>query len=112
MARAAAGPAYLPRVQAADPSRGTDTSFWTIWRLCFQGAFFRARDPTRRLSGALIALRAASDRSWIVIAARKERHMLEVTLRHHGAILNLAAAGPRARNSGRMALGAVLGCSI
>ena len=81
---------------AADLSRGTETSFWTIWRLCFQGAFFRARDPTRRLSGALAARRAASDRFWIVIAACKERRMLGVTLRHHGAILNLAAAGPRA----------------
>ena len=56
----------------------------------------RARDPTRRLSGALAARRAASDRFWIVIAACKERRMLGVTLRHHGAILNLAAAAPRA----------------
>ena len=30
MARAAAGPAYLPRVQAADLSRGTDMIFWAI----------------------------------------------------------------------------------
>ena len=82
----------------------------------------RVRDPTRRLSGALAAQRAVSDGSWIVIAACKERRMLDVNPRGaeapwtiamvHGANLNLAAAGPRARNSGRMALGAVLGCSI
>ena len=56
----------------------------------------RARDPTRRLSDGLAARRALSDGSWIVIAACKERRMLDVTLRHHRANLNSAAAGPRA----------------
>ena len=52
----------------------------------------RARDPTRRLGGALAAQRAVSDRSWIDLAACKERRRMELTLGHHGAMLDLAAA--------------------
>ena len=40
--RASAGArrAFIDGVpRATDHSRGTDTSFWTIWRLCFRDAF-------------------------------------------------------------------------
>ena len=37
-----------------------------------------------------------SDRSWIYLAACNDWYMMEVTLGHHGAILNLAAAALRA----------------
>jgi len=56
----------------------------------------RPRDPTRRLGGALAAQRAVSDRSWIYLAACNDWCMMEVTLGHHGAILNFAAAELRA----------------
>ena len=48
-------------------------------------------DSKRRLGGALAAQRAVSDRSWIDLAACKERRRMELTLGHHGAILNLGA---------------------
>ena len=41
---------------------------------------FAARDPTRRLGGALAAQRAVSGRSWMGLAPCKKRRMLEVTL--------------------------------
>ena len=56
----------------------------------------RARDPTRRLGGALAAQRAVSDRSWIDLAACKERRRMELTLGHHGAILDFETAAERA----------------
>ena len=40
----------------------------------------RARDPTRRLGGALAAQRAVSGRAWMVLAPCKKRRMLEVLL--------------------------------
>ena len=52
----------------------------------------RARDLTRRLGGALAAQRAVSDRSGMSLAACKERRRMELTLGHHGAILDFEAA--------------------
>ena len=69
-----------------------------IWRKCvvFAKTRFAGRNPTRRLGGALAAQRAVSGRSWIDLAACKERRRMELTLGHHGAILDLAAAELRA----------------
>ena len=50
----------------------------------------RTRDPTRRRGGALAAQRALSDRSWIGLGPCKERRRMELTMRHHGAILDFA----------------------
>jgi len=63
--------------------------------MVFAKTRFAVRDPTRRLGGVLAAQRAVSDRSWIDLAACKERRRMELTLGHHGAILDFATAEER-----------------
>ena len=72
-------------------SRRPPTPFGANAQL-LQNRVSRARDPNRRLGGALAARRAVSDRSWLGLAACKERRRMELTLGHHGAILDFAAA--------------------
>ena len=83
-------------LQAAYHSRGTAASFWRIYRLCFENGF---RGPGTQLVVSVAPSRRKepfSDRSWMDLAACKERRRMELTLGHHGAILNLAAAELRA----------------
>ena len=55
----------------------------------------RARDPNRRLGGALTAQRAVSDCSWMGLAPCKKRRMLEVTLRQQGPLEHIPGASTR-----------------
>ena len=73
----------------------TDDDVWRKHEV-FEKRAPRTRGLERRLGGALAAQRAVSDRSWMYLAACSDWYMMEVTLGHHGAILNFAAAELRA----------------
>ena len=73
----------------------TDDDVWRKHEV-FEKRAPRPEASKRRLGGALAAQRAVSDRSWMYLAACNDWYMMEVTLGHHGAILNFAAAELRA----------------